>query len=163
MVNTTVSNDSIIRYQYVLDKIDTFRLREPKFGRKEAGNYRLELLVEPDKSCTDTTSRINVINEKLNVAFEVLNNNTVIPFSVDIKNNTTNASTYFWSSGDGATSNKLVPSFNYMHSCTYRLNLTATSIVGCSDSIKQQLNVLMKYIDANLLKVFLTENALGDI
>ncbi|MFT6166290.1 MAG: PKD repeat protein [Vicingaceae bacterium] len=163
VINNTFSNDPIIHYRYVLNQTDTLRFEQPKFEGREPGSYKLELLVESDKNCTDTTSKNVSIYEKPKVAFDILNNNTGIPFSLDLSNNSTNANNYVWSSGDGDSSNAVVPNFRYENKGSYRLSLTATSAIGCTDSTQEQVNALVKYVDANLLKVFLSENNLGDI
>ena len=119
--------------------------------------------METDKGCLDTTSQIITINEKPKVAFDILNNNTGIPFSIDLINKSVNTNSYIWKFGNGDSSNAVVPNYTYTDTGTYSLNLIAASLIGCVDSVQQEVRALLKYIDADLFKIFLTENNLGDI
>jgi len=163
VVTTTFPNDSIIRFRYVFNKVDTIRQQFPKFGGEVPGTYELELLVESEKNCTSTDLQIITVNEKPSAAFDILNNNTGIPFSIDLRNNTINADDYVWTFGTGDSSNSAVPNYMYTDTGSYKLNLFATSSVGCVDSTQQQVNALLGYIDADLIKIYLNENSKGDI
>ena len=163
VVSDVLSNDSITDFLYVFNQTDTVLAKTPRFSGQQPGNYRLELFIESDKKCTDSTSEFITVHEKPNVDFDVLNNNTGIPFAVDIRNNTVNASSYVWTFGNGDSSSALVPNYIYSDTGTYRLNLQAISDEGCIDSVSQKITALNRFIDAELLKIFLNENNLGDV
>jgi PKD repeat protein len=161
--NISTIADSIIDYRFILDNRDTVKIPDANFEGLPNGNYSLRLKVINNNACIDSMEKVIEVFSKPEVGFTILNNNTGIPFSVDLDNRTTNAISYIWDFGNGDTSHLRKPEFTYSDTGTYRLNLIATSIEGCKDSADQELYALLKLIDANLDKLFLIENDLGGI
>jgi PKD repeat protein len=163
IINMSTSIDSLIDYRFILDNRDTVKIPDANFEGLPNGNYSLRLKVINNKSCADSIQKVFEVFSKPEVGFTILNNNTGIPFSVDLDNRTTNAISYIWDFGNGDTSHLRIPEFTYSDTGTYRLNLIATSIEGCTDSAHQELYALLKFLDASLDKLFLIENNLGGI
>ncbi len=67
------------------------------------------------------------------------------PLIVPFVNNTIGGTTYYWDFGDGNTSTNVNPTHIYYNATssdiTYTVNLIATSIYGCIDSIKHNVTI----------------------
>ncbi len=70
--------------------------------------------------------------------------------SVNFTNSSTNASTYYWTFGDGTFSTMSNPSHTYVADGDYVVTLVATNSCG-SDTIQQTIHVEASGIDANVL------------
>ena len=78
----------------------------------------------------------------VNAAFtETIVDACTFPVEVDFVNNSTNATSYSWSFGNGATSTEFLPSTAYDTAQTYSVQLVATSADGCVDSTTQLLPI----------------------
>jgi PKD repeat protein len=94
------------------------------------GNYTISLAAI-ENSCVDTaTSIIHVIHQIPTASFT----NTLSAFVVQCTNNSSNATQYRWSFGDGSTSTALNPYHTYTSTGTYSLCLTALNACG-KDSV----------------------------
>ena len=87
-------------------------------------------------------------------------------------NNTTGASTYSWNFGDGGTSTSTAPTHIYTAAGTYTIQLIATSIFGCIDSISSTIQIneiplpnftTLPNIGCAPLTVSFTNNSMGVI
>jgi len=163
IVNTSIPNQGIVFNNYVFNNRDTFSLENPKIVAGSAGLYPLTLIVTDTNNCVDSITKTIEISPKPEVKFSILNNNSGIPFKVDIENNSENASRYLWSFGNGDTSINEVPDYSYIDTGSYQIKLIGTSSLGCTDSSSQIVYALKNFIDAHLTKLFLRENDLSDI
>jgi PKD repeat protein len=163
LINNSSSIDSIVFYKFVFDDTNTVFSENPKFGKILAGVYNSSLVVNTVNGCADSVTKMVEVFKKPAVSFSILNNNSGIPFSIDLDNTTQNGNSFFWKFGNGDSSSQKVPNYTYQDSGTYSLTLISTSNKGCVDSLVQKVFVLSKFIDADLSKIFLSENILGDI
>ncbi len=98
------------------------------------GNYPVSLTVNYSSGCVQTVypDTINVY-ERPSFIYSMSNNVGCAPLNVVFTNNSS-AQNYFWlwDFGDGTTSTQAVPSHVYSVPGTYTVNLTATSVNGCT-------------------------------
>lgn len=163
VTNLSSSIDSISSYRFIYNNEDTLLQKDIVLLENTAGSYELKLNLETENGCVDSVSQTIVVNGKPTPAFNILNNNTGIPFNIVLENSSQNASNYVWSFGNGDTDNSKVPVYTYSDTGTFQLQLKAISAKGCEDSLTKEVYSLVEFLDAELSDIFLTENALGDI
>ncbi|MEX0968329.1 MAG: PKD domain-containing protein [Bacteroidia bacterium] len=83
--------------------------------------------------CTDTSEKSVVVNPKPNASFAI-DTQQCRNVSFQLINNSTGASNYFWSMGDGAVYNSSSPSHQYADTGSYFVRLVASSNAGCTDT-----------------------------
>ena len=158
---SSIVNDSIISYQYLFDQIDTSYEENPSFIKNSVGVFDMQLAVESTKGCHDTINKNINVHELPVSDFRILNNNTGIPFDLDIQNRSSNASSFIWDFGNGDSSILEVPTYTYIDTGSYNIKLKAISSFGCLDSSSNQVNSLPYFLDASLGKIILIEDNRG--
>jgi len=146
--------DTIVSYSYSLSNGQTNQnstVPDPVFDLPILGNYQLSLKVESLNGCIDSTSRLVRLNPNPTASFQILNNTSGAPMTLDVINNSQLASTYEWSSSDGQSSNLSEPAFVYQDTGSYQLTLIAISDANCRDTISQELLVFQQLLDASIL------------
>lgn len=89
-------------------------------------------------SCSDEVTGTIVVADKATPAFTA----TAVaacnpPFNVNFQNQSTNAVSYLWKFGDGATSTDQNPAHTYGDYGNYTVTLITTNAFGCIDSVKK--------------------------
>ena len=153
----------ILKYRYILNQTDTFNISNPKISGKLPGKYPLGLLISDVNSCKDSIVKQLEISQKPKIQFTILNNNSGVPFNIDLQNRSLSSSSYLWKFGTGDTSPDEEPNYVYSDTGTFQITLIGSTPSGCIDSTSENAFALSKFIDASLTKLFLTENTLGDI
>ncbi|MFY0674272.1 MAG: PKD domain-containing protein [Bacteroidia bacterium] len=131
--NNTSSGASSYSWSYGDGKGSS--LASPKHEYAAANTYTVELIATTSNSCADTVS--NSVIVKANPVVSISASDECTYDAVSFSNNTTGASTYAWSFGDGNSSTTMSPNHTYASAGTYNAVLTATSSGSCStkDSI----------------------------
>lgn len=101
-------------------------------------SYLVTLTVTSSFGCTDTTGHYAVINHEPVAAFVLSESGACTPGPVEIINQSQNADSYYWSYGDGSTSQ--IADTTHIHnfqnplngSSNYSIQLVATTDEGCS-------------------------------
>ncbi len=104
-----------------------------------AGLYGITLTVTSNKGCTDVTSSNVTINPNPVAGFSVPNSCKGVTSS--FSNSSTGAASYFWAFGDGITSFSPSPANLYKATGTFSVSLTATSALGCSNTLSKQVTI----------------------
>lgn len=114
-------------------------LQDPQIYYDLPGTYTVVLAVGTDQGCSDTISLPITLDEKPLVSFTVPSEYGCAPYDVLFTNTTTQdtGASYFWSFGDGTTSNLESPTHTYDSTTTFSVILVVTSPNGCSDSLIQ--------------------------
>jgi gliding motility-associated-like protein len=117
----------------------TASLPDPQIYYDLPGTYTVELVVGTDQGCSDTIILPITMDEKPLVSFTVPSEYGCAPYDVLFTNTTTQdaGASYFWSFGDGTTSNLESPTHTYDSTTTFSVILVVTSPNGCSDSLVQ--------------------------
>ncbi|KAA3649019.1 MAG: PKD domain-containing protein [Bacteroidetes bacterium] len=159
--SSSIIGDSIVSYQYVFDNKDTSYLENPIFSKNAIGTFDLELKIKSSNECYDSITKPIRVHELPIPNFKILNNNTGVPFKIEVLNTSSKASKYTWLFRNGAVSHDAIPNYVYLDTGVYNLQLKAESAYGCVDSLIKQIYVLPYFLDAAISNVFLTEDNKG--
>ena len=111
----------------------------------------------------DTVIKITVdsIKAEFSVSDSIIELNNVVNFT----NQSTNGNTYHWNFGDGQTSTSINPAHYYYSINTFTVSLTATSPIGCKDTIIKQNLIQVTGIEDNLYmeNIFIYPNPVNEI
>lgn len=162
VTNTASSIDSINYTQYVF-KGDTIRNALAVFKSTEVGQFDLQQKVSTVNGCSDSTVQSVTIYPNPTADFNIINNNTGIPFEIVLQNNSLLADDFLWHFGNGDTSQQPTPVYTYNDTGTFQLQLNVQTVNGCSDSAIKDIIALPKRIDAALKSLFLTEKDDGSV
>lgn len=110
-------------------------------------NYFIKLMVSNHANCPNLFTDTVTIYPQVTANFQS-DTAGCQPFAISFTNKSTNATTYFWSFGDGSTSNNTNPAYIYHNytdrDTTFRLKVLATSDYLCADSTSQVIHVFHK-------------------
>lgn len=114
-------------------------LQNPDYTFSQPGSYTVTLIVNSNEGCSDTISRVIVINPLPVAVFSALNTAGCGPILVQFNDssfiNSGNISGWAWEFGDGETSAQQNPSHQYQASGNYNVSLTVTSDSGCTHTM----------------------------
>jgi gliding motility-associated-like protein len=110
------------------------------------GCYDITLSVSDANGCSSSSifSNFICVEPRPNAAFSVVNNELpVLNPTVQLINNSTNATNYMWYFGDGNTSQIESPTYTYSASSgSFLIQLVATNNAGCSDTTQQSVSII---------------------
>jgi len=152
--NSQLQGDSIVEFLYSIRNtqyIDSSFDRNPTFSLPLPGNYQLTQYITSAGGCDDSLSQLISLNPDPIASFQIINNNSGAPLTLEVENNSQFASSYQWSSGNGESSNLVEPSFVYQDTGIYPIRLIAISDADCRDTALGELNVLPSLLDAALI------------
>lgn len=110
----------------------------------KAGRYMVYAIVNYNNTCTDTISILRAITigaPKAGILADTLTG--CAPFTVDFKNQSNTYTTLLWSFGDGSNSSLPDPKHIYSNPGKYYVALTAKDTLGCSDTSKLSIPVVV--------------------
>ena len=123
-------------------------LQNPQHKYISNGNFNVKLKVIYDGICSDSVLKSNLIqvNALPSVSFSADTTNACsIPFIVNLKSTSSNASSYFWYLGDGSIANTSTVTHTYLSTGNDSVKLVVLSAQGCKDSLTKT-----KFISINL-------------
>ncbi|MEP6728977.1 MAG: PKD domain-containing protein, partial [Bacteroidota bacterium] len=130
---------------------NTSVITNPFTAYKDPGTYNISLVADFG-SCKDSISKPIKILAKAKAAFSADKTASCsAPFTVQFKNLTTDAIGYKWLFGDNTISVLQNPSHTYLQNGVYDVTLIATSINGCSDTLKQTSYINLVPADIQML------------
>jgi PKD repeat protein len=119
----------------------TSNIQNPTHIYASPGNYSVSLAITNTNQCINTIIKQVTVYPLPGVSFthdSLVCKGTVVQFS----NNTFGAQSYLWNFGDGNTSTLTNPTHTYLNQGYYKINLIATSVHGCIDSIANSIHVI---------------------
>jgi len=138
--------------QYLWDFGD-FKLsaeKDPTHTFVENRSYTVKEIITTKGGCKDSlvkTSYITVLNVPIaDFSNSMACSNTLVNFSDNSTVLASKVTSWFWDFGDGSTANIQNPSHVFSKKGKYKLNLTATSSIGCSNTIEKELIINEKPI-----------------
>ncbi|MCB0735988.1 MAG: PKD domain-containing protein [Bacteroidetes bacterium] len=138
---TAFSNTSTNATSYVWHFGDTNSSTNtlPQHVYANHGSYTATLIATNGNGCIDSVSKSITVNSLPIVKF-LANNNCAFD-TTRFTNNSTNAVSYAWSFGNGATSTAFEPSTVYQVDGTKSIQLIATSNNGCLDTLIKTITI----------------------
>jgi len=138
-------NDPIASWLWDFGDGTTSTVQNPYHTYNQAGNYLVSLSIVTTDGCTNnnisTPLSITGIPAP-NATFSMNSTNLMLPNDILILNNqTTGATSYSWSFGDGGTSTQTSPQYVYSMVGTFQVELIALAQNGCLDTAYAQVNV----------------------
>ena len=117
--------------------------KDPTHTFVENRSYTIKEIITTKGGCKDSIVKTSYITV-LNVPIADFSNasacsNVVINFSDKSTVLASKITSWFWDFGDGSSSNIQNPTHVYSKKGKYKLNLTATSSIGCSNAINREL------------------------
>lgn len=110
-------------------------------------NRIAQLFVFTNNGCSDTTNQNILINPEITADISSIDSGCS-PLDVRFQNQSFGAQSYDWRFGDGATSTSLSPNHIYTNTTFVdqinSLTLIATSLYGCTDTIRKDIKVFAK-------------------
>ncbi len=138
--------------EYVWDFGD-FKLsaeKDPTHTFVENRSFTVKEIITTKGGCKDSlikTSYITVLNVPIaDFSNSTACSNAIINFSDKSTVLASKVTSWFWDFGDGNTSNIQNPTHVFSKKGKYKLNLTATSSIGCSNSIEKEVIINEKPI-----------------
>jgi gliding motility-associated-like protein len=103
--------------------------------------YSLKLIISASNGCQDSVTHSVTVFANPVASFVPDNDTVCAGTAIAFSNNTTGASSYSWTFGDGGTSAALNPSYTYLNPGTYTVQLIASTVNGCSDTVQQIVRI----------------------
>jgi gliding motility-associated-like protein len=139
---TQVLSGNIVSWQWTFGDGNTASIQNPSVLYNEIGSYTVQLVVQSNLGCRDTTSQvINVLPAPV-ANFTVSENPASIGFDITFENASLGAVSYQWDMGDGfSTFSTANVEFAYPEEGNFIVSLTAIGQGGCQDSTSQIVNI----------------------
>lgn len=122
-------------YQWFLENqaISTFFNTSVTFD--DIDEYNIDLIATNQYGCSSTSSSTFEIHELPEASISATPRQGCIPLEVHFTNQSTFATDFLWSLGNGIQSNDFNTSFTYLSPGTYDISLIAYNDAGCSDTL----------------------------
>ena len=131
--NTNTTDDVVTDYSYGGNNTNTVK------------NYNLELYVESNRSCVDSTSLILNVYPEVIADFTMDNPADCHPHPVALTDNSQNADHYLWDFDDGSSSSQEDPIHRFVNTSgsdtTYDVQLISSSAFQCRDTVTKPVEV----------------------
>jgi len=129
------------------------------------GSYPVKLNSTRLSGCVySVTKSVNIVQPPV-ARFTMTPENGGAPLKVDFTNTSISATNFLWKFNDASnsTSAQFSPSFVFDQLGTYAVELIASNAIGCTDSVKKEVQVVVPHINAVLSGFRLTSNADGTL
>jgi PKD repeat protein len=134
----------------------------PQFTYSDTGIYPIQLTVKTQSGCVDSITKNISIKPRPTAAFGFTPLYGEAPVEITGINQSTGASTYEWSFGDGDFSADENPKHTYTQNGTYTIQLKAISAFGCEDSISLSYLVIPTDLDIAVTEITTNQVVLPD-
>jgi gliding motility-associated-like protein len=126
--------------------LDRSTLPNPAYIYPDSGRYTVRLIVAPNTVCADTFYRsVNVQYQSLLAGFTytipTCSDTANVRFSNLSRDSLVNIIGWQWSFGDGGRDSVISPIHTYSQSGTYNIQLIATAINGCKDTMRDSFSI----------------------
>ncbi|MFY0672096.1 MAG: PKD domain-containing protein [Bacteroidia bacterium] len=146
--SSSVSNGSIIQYNWTFGNGLSSSLASPKHVYSSYGSYNSTLIITSNNGCKDTANAIAQVNASPIANFDAPN--VCFGSNLFIRNQSTiasgNITSYSWNLGDGTSSSTVNPVHRYTSKDTFTIKHVIQSNLGCKDSIEKDVIVTSKVI-----------------
>ncbi|MFB6306175.1 MAG: PKD domain-containing protein [Flavobacteriales bacterium] len=143
--STSDSNDVITQWTWDFEDGDSSSQENPSHTFNDTGTYNVDMHIMTSGGCTDKDSMDVEISPSAISSFSVDKNSGCTPLNINFTNNSTDATSYEWSFGDGVISTQTNPSHEYTNNSnsdtTYTVELIAKPNKGCIDTSTKGITV----------------------
>jgi gliding motility-associated-like protein len=142
---STPGQGSITQWAWNFGDGNTSGVPNPVNTYTQPGYYNVSLKVTNSQGCSNSASGTRFIRlvqgVQADFAYSQTSNSCNAPFNITFNNQTSGPGnlSFNWDLGNGNLSNAANPSTTYPSSIGYTVNLTATSDLGCSQTIKKTI------------------------
>ncbi len=140
---SSITSGNIVSYNWNFGDGNASTLQNPTHNYAAAGNYIVTLQVTSAGGCSNTISKSVTINPKPTASFSAPDAclGSAIIFANSSSIATGSISSNWWDFNDTYTSTQNSPSHTFLASGTYAVRLIVASLIGCSDTIVQNVVV----------------------
>ncbi len=119
-------------------------LANPVHQYNSTGLYTVSLYVSDGQGCEDSVVKIDYVDVRgVNSDFIFSSPSQCPPVVTSFSNSSSDAISYLWDFGDGASSSIENPTHIYTNSGTYQIMLLATNSMGCIDTLLHPDSILI--------------------
>ncbi|HRS58447.1 MAG TPA: PKD domain-containing protein, partial [Bacteroidia bacterium] len=140
--NTSTISSGTMSYYWTFGDGNTSTSTSPSYLYASAGTYSVSLKATSDKGCVSTYNSSVTVYPMPTVSFTA--NNDCQGTAIEFKNTSSvsgGSNSYYWTFGDGNSSNNVSPYHTYSASGTYTVVLQATTDKGCIQTLSKQVTV----------------------
>lgn len=135
-VTFTNSSTNATTYSWEFGDGQTSKESSPKHTYTTPGTFSVKLTATGSAGSNSTTKSITIQSPLPTPNFTFTGDNKPAPCEVTFTNSSTNATTYLWEFGDGASGTDLNPKHTYTTGGTFTVKLTATGKGGVNSTTK---------------------------
>ena len=130
----SVSNEPIVSWQWDFGDGGTSTAQNPGHVYTATGVYTVTLIITNSAGCTDTLVRPNyvTVGDVPIACFSNTPDSACVNDPISFTDCSTNATTWFWTFGDGGTSTAQNPNYAYQDTGCFNVTLVVTNL-GCMD------------------------------
>ena len=144
--NSTTINptDTLQQYHWYFGNGDSSNVTNPTYTYPAAGSYTVRLQASTTLGCTDTASKIIVVQSKPKAAFGIMGNlceQQPLLLTDSSRNNSGSITQWRWAFGNGRTDSITKPVFTYTNYGKYNVQLTVATANGCADTAYKTIEV----------------------
>ncbi|QMU29862.1 PKD domain-containing protein [Adhaeribacter radiodurans] len=138
----SVSPGTITRYEWNFGDGDSAVVQNPNHIYAQSGTYTVTLKAYSDEGCYSAVSKTVTIIATPEAKFAEVEACINEPLTFTNQSTVSSGSmTYNWNFGDGSTSTEQHPSHTYRASGTYKVQLTVSNTLGCSNTYTQEVKI----------------------
>jgi PKD repeat protein len=160
--NITQSNDPVVSSEWSFDGI----LKEGEsvsHSWPTSGEKSFDLVVATEDGCIYSSTHTVIILQEVKAEFIASPEIGSPPAEVAFINNSENADTFFWSFGDGASSELAAPVHTYTATGNYEIQLNASNAAGCDDQAARNVIISSPAPNASIAGISYSDNPDGTI
>lgn len=149
------TGNPVLSYKWDFGDTTYSTIKDPVHNYLYIGNYTIKLIVTDGNGCKDSVIKQNQIKiENVKAFFKPLKDTVCTATLFSMNNQSSGATNYFWTFGDGNTTTVPNPSYLYLNPGKYLVTLKVNNGAGCVDS-------MARYITAeNITAAFITSQPL---
>ena len=126
-----------VSWQWNFGDGNTSTDQSPAHSYQDNGKYTVSLITKDSSGCKALYTYPNkiTINPKPVAGFHTIDTMGCAPYTIDYKNSSKDATSYYWNFGDGVTSVMASPIHTYDSSGEFKIYMVAKNSLGCTDTL----------------------------
>lgn len=159
-ISTTSDNSTLSKWNWSFGGVSSSTAQNPKHTFNEQGNYLIQLNAETNKGCKDYKVKSIVISQPPMVGFTFSPTVGLPPLAVNFINQSPPSNNFVWNFGDGSPTfnGQTPPTHTYTTIGTYPISLSASNLLGCTNTVTKMIIVDQPNMDAALIDLSTIKN-----